>query len=414
MTFLQLLVRLFTLVSLAILAAGIWLVADYGVRAAGGGPAPAELLGWGLGLLAWSFLGGAVARFALGRPGDLHGAYEPGPGRLIEAPDGARLWVESHGDPHAPALILTHDRGLDSTVWREAKRELSRRHRVIVWDLPGCGRSAPAPDGAVSLERMAGELEAVLAMANGPALLVGHGLGAMVVQSFCRLRPEAMGTKVAGIVLENAAATAPAGASFLGGLLRALERPVLRPLLRLQIALAPLAALAGRQAALSGWMQAAQRIGGFGPAPCRTLLDHACRLAWRQSPAAAARQSLAMMDFDRGGENRQAMAALRTPALVFAGGRDLVARPRAASELAGLLRAHENRVSFAGHHGPIECPSWYDHALKGFADHVFTRGAVWADRAPAPGPAAAAAAARRPEPRSWAPATGVRPGLQPM
>jgi len=255
MTFNQLLVRLFNLVSLAILAAGVWLIVDYVERARtiralfpdGSHHAPLELLGWGLGLLAWSFLGGIGMRFVLGRGGDLHGPYGRGEGRLIEAGDGARLWVEAHGDAHAPALILTHGWGLDSTVWREAKRELSRRYRVIVWDLPGLGRSRLAPDGKITLERLAENLGEVLKLADGPAVLVGHAMGGMIVQTFCRRHPQALGVQVAGVVLENTTATDPVRTTFLATLLGAIEGPVLRPLLRLEIAASPLMRLVNWQ-----------------------------------------------------------------------------------------------------------------------------------------------------------------------
>jgi pimeloyl-ACP methyl ester carboxylesterase len=414
MTFHHLLVRLFCMVSLVILAAGIWLVADWAARAGSGAAAPGELLAWGGGLLAWSFLGGLAARFALGRGGDLHGAYAPGPGRLIEAGGGRRLWVESWGDEHAPAIVLTHDLGLDGSVWREARRSLPRRYRVIAWDLAGHGRSPAPKDGDMGLERLALDLEAVLQLAHGPAILAGHGHGALVVQALLRARPEATLPKVAGVVLQNGAAAAPAGASFLGPLLEALERPVLRPLLKLEMALSPLVRLMWRQAALSGWMQAAQRISGFGGRPCRPLLAHASRLQARAAPRTQGAAILAAMDFDRDGANRQALAGLRLEALVFCGGRDLAVRPQASAELASLLHAEENRAGFAGHFGPIECPSWYDHALTAFADKVFTQGAVWADRAAAARDAPAPAPRPSPEGRSWARPTGVRPGLQRM
>jgi len=56
-------------------------------------------------------------------------------------PDGSVLrgvlW-SSDGQP----IIMSHGWGPNSAVWYYAKRQLSDRFRVIVWDLPGLGKSS--------------------------------------------------------------------------------------------------------------------------------------------------------------------------------------------------------------------------------------------------------------------------------
>ena len=380
MTFNQLIVRLFNLVSLVILAAGAWLVWRWLHLRDVQGYAPTELIAWGAGLLAASLLGGLAIRFLIGRPGDLHGDYERGEGRLIEAQDGARLWVETHGDEHAPALILTHGWGLDSTVWRDAKHELSKRFRVIVWDLPGLGKSKLAPDGKLEMTRLAQNLGEVMALANGPAVLVGHSIGGMIIQTWCRLHPESLGSKVAGVVLENTTHTDPIRTTLAGRVLRLIETPVIRPMLKLEILLSPIAWAMNWQSYLSGWMHIGQRIGGFGTQPCRKVLDHVSFLAARHSPAVQAMGLLAMMDWDRDGTNARELQALRLDSLTFVGCRDIATRPRAGFDLVELLRGREKRIEYVGHYGPLECPSHYNCAIQPFADEVFMKGAVWADQ----------------------------------
>ena len=56
-------------------------------------------------------------------------------------PDGSQLRVECYGREDAPPIILTHGWGANSTEWDYLKKELSDEFRLIVWDLPGLGRS---------------------------------------------------------------------------------------------------------------------------------------------------------------------------------------------------------------------------------------------------------------------------------
>lgn len=387
MTFLQILQRLCAAASLAILATGGGLLVSWWGREQqlsdlfpGGHYAhnPAALWG-GLFLVGWSFLGAFPVRLLLGKPRD-EGAYRSGEGRLIEAADGARLWVECHGGEHAPALILTHGLGLDSTLWREAKAQLSGRFRVITWDLPGHGRSTMPADGRLSMDRLADELKAVVALASGPAVLVGHSIGGMMLQTLCVRHPEFADMKIAGVVLVNTTHADPVRTTFGARLWRLVEAPLFKPMARLDILLSPLVRLMNEQSRLSGMAHVAMRLGGFGTQPSRRLLDHVTRLSARCSPAVQAKGLLAMMAWDITPELRR----IRQTTHVFVGGRDLVTRPAAGSAIAAaILGAFETRVPHAGHLGPIECPSFYDHAIAAFADAVLMKGAVWADRAPA-------------------------------
>jgi hypothetical protein len=59
----------------------------------------------------------------------------------LSRPDGSQLRVECHGREDAPPIILTRGWGANSTEWDYLKKELSGEFRLIVWDLPGLGRS---------------------------------------------------------------------------------------------------------------------------------------------------------------------------------------------------------------------------------------------------------------------------------
>jgi pimeloyl-ACP methyl ester carboxylesterase len=108
-----------------------------------------------------------------------------------------RYVVGGDGSP----LVLVH--GLGGTIenWRGLAPPLAARHRVLVPDLPGHGRSAALPEA-----RDVGALaEAVLAVAAAEnmrgAVWVGHSLGGVVALRAAVLQPEV----VRGLVLAASA-----------------------------------------------------------------------------------------------------------------------------------------------------------------------------------------------------------------
>jgi pimeloyl-ACP methyl ester carboxylesterase len=71
--------------------------------------------------------------------------------------------VEFYGPEDGQPIILTHGWGPNSTVWYYAKRQLTDRFRVIVWDLPGLGKSS-GPKTTTTPRKYARDLEAVVAL----------------------------------------------------------------------------------------------------------------------------------------------------------------------------------------------------------------------------------------------------------
>ncbi len=100
----------------------------------------------------------------------------------LARPDGSEINVEFYGPEDAPTLILTHGWGPDSTVWYYAKKQLIDQFRVIVWDLPGLGKSRKPQNRDYSLENFAHDLNAVVNVAGDqPVMLLGHSMGAMLL-----------------------------------------------------------------------------------------------------------------------------------------------------------------------------------------------------------------------------------------
>jgi cis-3-alkyl-4-acyloxetan-2-one decarboxylase len=91
-----------------------------------------------------------------------------------------------------PPLVLVH--GLGGTIenWHGLAPPLAARHRVLVPDLPGHGRSAPLPE-APDVDALA---DAVLGIAEAEeirgAVWIGHSLGGLVALRAALLRPDAV------------------------------------------------------------------------------------------------------------------------------------------------------------------------------------------------------------------------------
>lgn len=109
------------------------------------------------------------------------------------------LTVGFHDVGHGRAVVMLHNGGTSSTIWRHQVDALAPDHRVVTIDLPGFG-SSPRPLEPTSLERI---VELVASLIEGedlaPALLVGNCMGSNVSATLARTRPEL----VAGVLAVN-------------------------------------------------------------------------------------------------------------------------------------------------------------------------------------------------------------------
>jgi pimeloyl-ACP methyl ester carboxylesterase len=97
--------------------------------------------------------------------------------------------VEAGGVPLAfddrgtgPAVVFVHGTAAGRSTWRETIDALGDGVRTIAYDRRGYGDSgAPEPYGGTTVGEQADDLAALIrALDAAPAVLVGHGLGAMV------------------------------------------------------------------------------------------------------------------------------------------------------------------------------------------------------------------------------------------
>lgn len=132
--------------------------------------------------------------------------------------DGARLHYAAAGEGPV-TVVLIHGWTCDHTLWEPQSAALSQRYRVLAVDLPGHGRSEPAPDYA--MRRFARAVHAVIEKEQaGKVVLVGHSMGGAVMLEFARLYPDRVIAIVAIDAIfpdpESARSLAPLAARFEG------------------------------------------------------------------------------------------------------------------------------------------------------------------------------------------------------
>jgi pimeloyl-ACP methyl ester carboxylesterase len=292
------------------------------------------LLAAGIALLAFSGLGMFPVTLLLGRPGG-RAAHEPQnrKAQWIERPDGSRLYVQTFGSKDGPTLLFTHGWSLESTVWDELCTRLGNRFRFVVWDLAGLGQSKRPSNGDHSLEKMAEDLAAVVREAGGrDVILIGHSIGGMITQTFCRLHPEELTTRVNGLVLLQTTYTNPLQTALFAPFWRAIEKPILVPMNHMTVWLAPLAWLSNMQGFLNGSLHIMTRIASLSGKQTWGQLHHGAWLAAKAWPAVISRGNLAMVSFNE----EETLRKIDVPVLILGGDHDRMTKPSASEHIERL------------------------------------------------------------------------------
>jgi triacylglycerol lipase len=110
------------------------------------------------------------------------------------------VWSAGSGQ----TLVLLHGAGDSAGTWSSVVKVLTPRYRVVIPDLAGHGKSAPA-EGPLSVGQVLAGLEAVMDQGpRDPAIIAGNSLGAWVALLYARQHPG----RVARLVLVNGGALA--------------------------------------------------------------------------------------------------------------------------------------------------------------------------------------------------------------
>lgn len=292
-------------------------------------------LALGVGVTLWAIpKGPALSLRRLRRP---KGKDEPacldGRSHKIERPDGSTIHAETFGPPDGQPIVLTHGWGMDSHEWYYVKKVLSR-YKLIVWDLPGLGRSSQSLDRDFSLENLARDLELVLALTNDkPAVLIGHSIGGMISLTHLGIRSNASDKKICGLVLVNTTYTNPVKTTSMAGLKVWLQKPLLEPLMYLTIWLSPLVRLMNWLSYWNGSTHASTERSSFSGNETRGQLDFIASYSPRSSPAVIARGMLGMLKYDA----TSTLPTLEMPTLIITAEDDSVCLPAASETMRAAI-----------------------------------------------------------------------------
>lgn len=296
-----------------------------------------------------------------------HAAMTPtrNQGKFIDRPDGTRLNVEVYGKLDGPTIIFTHGWSLDSTAWYYAKATLGNKFRVILWDLPGLGRSQAPDDRNFEIAKMADDLHAVVESlgATKPVYLVGHSIGGMITQIYAGKYHASLRQHVAGLILVHTTYTNPLRTMLGAPLWTAIEKVVIAPSQYLMMGLAPLAWLSNWHSYLNGSMQMTTRLTSFTGQQSFQHVDYAAWLSTQAWPAYIARGNLAMFRYDA----QAALRELNVPLLVIGGKHDRITKPNASDRINEIAADSQLLVEAGGHLALFE---FHDEVMRGIAEFV--------------------------------------------
>lgn len=351
--------------SVAVFAGGLYIVWAWVV---GDLVSIAWLVG-ALAMLLWSAYGRLAVLAMYPRGNDDPQALHSKNTKRISGADGSRLHLEIEGDPGKPVAILTHGWALDSTAWYYVRRQLSEHYRLVLWDLPGLGRSTPPSDGHYTMGRLAEDLARVIKeTGDQPVTLVGHSIGGMMILTLCRLHPELLAGKVRGIVLMDTTHVWPLRTVIAGGLLRVLRWPVIEPLLYFTILLWPLVWLMNWQSYFNGTAHLVNRFTSLSRDVTRGQLEFATRFNVKDNPAIVAKGLLAVLRWDEA----ETPARISVPTLVITGDADRITLPEAGVGMSKMMPdAQLVRINPAGHNGLLEAGQEYGEAIARLVQRAF-------------------------------------------
>lgn len=219
-------------------------------------------------------------------------------------------------DPAQPTVVFVHGTGQDHSIWVLPTRYFARHDRnVLAVDLPGHGRSGGRP--LQTIAAIADWLIAVLDAAGlQQAAIVGHSLGSLAAIAAAARHPQ----RVRSIALVGS--TLP---------------------MRVSDTLMEAARNNRREAIdmLTAWGYSKSAQLGGSPTPGHWMAESGKRLMERAGPGVIYTDLKACTEYSEGLEQA---AAVRCPALLILGERDLLTPPRTAKLLAETLAGAETVI----------------------------------------------------------------------
>jgi len=289
---------------------------------------------------------------------------------VVDRPDGSQLHGKVFEGIGKPTLLLTHGWSLDSSAWKYLINALNVEYRVVTWDLAGLGKSRGPSNHDHSLEKLANDLNAVLEHVApiGPVILIGHSIGGMTQQTFCRLHAEKLGKSVKGLVLLHTTYTNPVATNMAAWITKPFE-PFIKLINFSMIPLAPFLWLSNWQSYFNGSLHVSARLESFTGKQTWEQLDHSALMGAKAWPGVVARGNFGMMKFDE----EPTLPKINIPVLVIAGEHDRLTVSSASKRIEALLPQATLFYDQGGHLGHWEYSERVNESILKFAASVFAQ-----------------------------------------
>ena len=257
--------------------------------------------------------------------------------------NGASIHYEESGQG-TPPVVLLHGFPLDSRVWKAQREALADRHRVIMPDLRGFGRSAS--DDPFTMESIADDVHALLEDLGAlPCVLGGLSMGGYVALAYAKKYP----ADLAGLLLIDTRAEADTPEGREG-------RQKMIDLVRQK---GPSAVAEGMMSKMLAPDRAASS-----PALAREL-----RTIMEAQPPRTIENALAAMR-DRP-DFRDDLPSIPVQTLILVGDADAITPPAVAEALnKGIPKSKLITIPGAGHMTPMEQPEQVNRAIRDFVSKL--------------------------------------------
>lgn len=273
---------------------------------------------------------------------------------FAEAADGTRLHYSVSGRHDGEPVLMIQGLGADSRGWLRQRLAFAARHRVIVFDNRGVGRS-DRPPGPYDLEVMAADALAVLDATGFPdAHIMGASMGGVISQIIAVRHPE----RVRSLILACTACR---------------QLPWRRELLTEWAEVAERDGMGGFTTYAVRWVIGPRSLRRFWPA-----LGLVGTLAQNLTPDSFLAQVQAILATDD--DVRFELRGVRVPTLVLVGSQDILTPLGDSEEIADLIPGAELAVVGGGAHGfMFEHASAFNRTVLDFLRRVIDERHVGAE-----------------------------------
>ncbi|MCD6062883.1 MAG: alpha/beta hydrolase fold protein [Flavipsychrobacter sp.] len=327
---------------------------------------PLTCLFWAAGIAAFMLLGKYPIALLLSRwrkNGRRPNLWRTRQRDYLQRPDGTKIRIDYYGPEEGQPIILIHGWNSDSREWFYQRKFFEKDYRLIFIDLPGLGRSSRPKNKDFSLTKMANDLDAVIKHTGAQkAILWGHGMGGMIIQTYCGRFMSAHPIEIKAVILQHTTYINPVRTSPLSGLMTILRRPVLTPICYLLIILSPLFRVCRWLSFLNGTHHLAMRFLYFTGRQTWRQLNMASFLSAKTAPSVFARGMLAMLRWGV----EEWLYRIKVPALVVAGNRDRLTKPEASQHISQQVSNGRLFTVRSGHMGQMERHEDTNNAVSEF------------------------------------------------